>query len=151
MKIVAAILRCPLMRLFRNPWHLSGTVFAMLMTNSATLIWSSIVLWKTDALIASGSRYSFVVGYINENLLAAIVGTIALLNIVCLVRHERPSWLRNFGYGVLSLCWGFVFFSNVVGEGPIFATATATSGPMAFAALYAFLDGHLDRGDGDGQ
>jgi hypothetical protein len=138
------------MRLFQNPYHLSGVVFAMLMTNAATLIWSGIVLSKTNTLMASGSRYAFVTTYINEDLLASIVGAIAILNIVCLVRHEKPSWLRNIGYGVLSLCWGFVFWWQVFGDGPIYATATALSGPMAFASLYAFLDGHLDRGDGDG-
>ena len=150
MKVIAKLLRCPLMRVFRNPYHLSGVVFAMLMTDSATLIWSGIVLAKADALMASGSRYAFVTGYLNEDLVAVIVGGIAIGNIVCLARHERPTWLRNVGYGVLSLCWGFVFWWSVFGEGPIFATATALSGPMAFASLYAFLDGQIDRGKVNG-
>lgn len=150
MKVIAALLRCPMMRVFRNPYHLSGVVFSMLMTNSATLIWAGIVLWNRDTLQTSGSRYAFVTQYIHENVLASIVGSIAVLNLICLVRHEKPTWLRNFGYGVLSLCWGFVFWWNVIGEGPIFATATALSGPVAFASLYAFLDGHLDRDAGNG-
>ena len=69
------LLRCPLMRLFRNPHHLSGVVFAMLMTNAATLIWAGIVLAKTNTLLDSGSRYAFVTAYIHENVLAALIGT----------------------------------------------------------------------------
>jgi hypothetical protein len=149
MNVLAAVLRCPLMRLFRNPHHLSGVVFAMLMTNSATLIWAGIVLYNHDTL--RPSRYVFVTQYIHEDVLEAIVGSIALINVICMIRHEKPTWLRNVGYGVLSLCWGFVFWWNVFGDGPIYATATSLSGPMAFASLYAFLDGHLDRGEGDGQ
>jgi hypothetical protein len=149
-RALASLLRCPLMQVFRNPHHLSGVVFAMLQVNAATLIWASIVLAKQDTLRNSGSRYAFVTDYIHENLLAALVGTIALVNLGCLVRHEKPTWLRNFGYGVLCLCWTFVFAWNLIGDGPIYATATALSGPMAFAALYAFLDGHLDGSDGDG-
>jgi len=139
---------CPFSRFFCNPWHLSGVVFAMLMTNLATLMWAGIVLLNDDILVRSGSRYAFITKYVEENYFAAFFGALAIVHLICMWSHFRPTRFRNIGYGVLSLAWSFVFFYNFVDPGPIFATATSLSGTMAFIAFYAFLDGGA-KGDAE--
>lgn len=132
---------CPLGRFFANPHHLSGTVFAMLLTNTSTLVWAALVLWQRDVLVSAGSSYAFVTDYIDEDLLAIGFGSIALTQLVCLWAHREPTRFRNVGYALFALAWGFVFFHNITKSGPLFPTATSLSFAMAFAALYAWLDG----------
>jgi hypothetical protein len=131
---------CPFARFFRNPHHLSGVVFAMILTNLATLLWAAIVLAQHDAMLRSKSRVAFVVQHVSEDWLAIGFGTLAVAQLVCLWAHWRPTRFRNIGYGLLSLAWSFVFFLNIVGE-VIYPVATSLSFAVAFAAFYAWLDG----------
>lgn len=135
---------CPFGRFFSNPHHLSGTVFAMLITNLASLLWAALVLAQDDALLHAGSRYAFVTAYVHENWLAAGFGTLAAAQLVCLWGHYQPTRFRNAGYAVLSAAWSFVFFHNVTAP-HVFPTATALSFVTAFSAFYAWMDGNADR------
>lgn len=146
MKILTVIKRpfCPMMRFFRNPFHLSGVVFSSFLTNAVTICWATIVLSSHDTLSRSGSRYAWITAYIHENVLAAVLLTIATVQMFALWSHRKPSVLRPFGYAILSAWWTFVFFWNVVEPGPVYSTATSLSLGIAFSAFYSFLDGHLD-------
>lgn len=132
---------CPLARFFENPRHLGGTVFAMLMTNAATLIWAAIILAKDDALATSGARIAFITAYVPENALAAFFGGIALFEMLALWKWRGWSWLVASGYGLMSLAWSSIFFANMLAPGPIYPQSTALSAVMGFAAFFAFLDG----------
>lgn len=132
---------CPLNRFYHNPYHFAGSVLAKLIVNGATFLWASIVLWKDNALVESGSRYAFITESINEDYLAMLFGLVAIVQTVCLWSHKEPTLLRNVGYAVLSLAWGFVFFTIAFRAGPIQPTSFACSGMVALVALYAFLDG----------
>ena len=136
---------CPMMRLFLNPHHLSGVIFASFLTNSVTIFWSLIVLSKSDTLSNSGSRYAWVTEYIHENVLASILLMVASASMYGLWTHRRPSALTNVYAGILSAWWTFVFVWNFISPGPIYSTATSLSAGIAFAAFYAFLDGHVDE------
>lgn len=141
MKNLVTFLLCPFARFFQNPHHLSGVVFSRILTNMATLTWSGIILCNEDTLVRSGSRYAFVTHYVNENLLAAFFGTMAAAQLVALWTHRSHGMICVFGYALMTLGWWFVFWYNIVEPGPVYPSATSLSATVAFASLYAFLDG----------
>jgi hypothetical protein len=133
---------CPFERMFTNPHHLSGVVACMFLTCVATFVWSLIVLVVPDVLTASGSRYAFVAAYVNEDVLAGLLALVSSFQLYSLWRWRQCHGCHGLGYGVMLLWWGFVFFTQILRNRPIQATACSLSFTLMLAALYAFLDGH---------
>lgn len=134
-------LACPLDRFFTNPYHIAGPILARIVVNGTTVYWASLVLYKRDALVSSGARYAGVTSYVHEDLLAVALGLISALQLISLWRHREWTAFDNFGYALLSLCWGYAYFSNITNPGPLQTTSASTTAALALLALYAFLDG----------
>lgn len=142
------LLRCPLMRFFRNPHHLSGTVFAMILANASAIIWSLVVLAQDGSL--TRSRYAFVNTYVPENLVAAFFLGVGTFNMAWLALGRAPMCCNVFGYAAIFAAWAFVAFWNIhagISDAFVYPTATSLSLCMTFASLYAYLDGQLRSRD----
>lgn len=114
---IFAVLRCHLCallpRLLDNPYQYSGQVVSKLCVNVATAIWSSIVIWKTDALVTwPGSASLFL--WIHEDLVALLLLILSFSATLRLLFRSAPLRIGACVYGVFLLLWLYTWSTLIV-------------------------------------
>lgn len=100
-------------RLFENPYQYSGQVLAKLCVNMATMIWSAVVVYKTDALIQwPGSASIFL--WFHEDALAVVLFLLAFFASLRLVFRSAPLSIGSCVYGVFLLLWLYTLATLMV-------------------------------------
>ncbi len=126
-----------------NPYFRSGSIVAQLAVNAATLLWSTIVLWRREALIGSGDPYGWIIVYVDEQHIALVLYTLCLVQVGWLILKLPPfEWRRlpvgSFGYLALSVWWAFVT-ANAVLIWSVQPALTAAGATVCALALFGFL------------
>lgn len=110
-------LRCrschTLARILDNPYQYSGQVISKLCVSVATLIWSCIVLYKSDALAAwAGAK--LLDEWIDEDALAFVLLVFSVGSIWRLFRHSAPLVVGSCVYGVFLILWLYTWATLVL-------------------------------------
>ena len=95
---------------FSNPYHYTGAIMARIAVCIATIVWSVIVLIKSDALVRWPGA-SWVTQYIGEDSLAWGVLVLALLGLYRVVYQAKPVRLGACIYCSMALLWVYTFAS----------------------------------------
>lgn len=129
------ILRNP----FCHPYYRAPVVLARGSVNLATLLWSIFLLFKKDALVSSGAPYAWITNYVNEDVLAACFGVVALSQMLWLLLCLPPLRFGSIGYGILAFSWLTVWLSNLLGPHILHPTAASCVPVIAGLAFYGFI------------
>lgn len=98
---------------FCSAYYRAPANLARISANLATLIWSGIILYRENALQSAGASYAWIEQFVPEDILAGLLGLLALVQLAWVLFDLRPRRFGHAGYGVLLLFWSFVLFTIV--------------------------------------
>jgi len=133
-------------RVFHNPYHYSATLLAKLSVNIATILWSVVVLLKTDAL---GPFYSYrvLISVMDEDYWAILMLTISSTLFYRLIRCYPPRRVGAIGYVLIGGLWSNIWWGIVIQPGPFWPAAFGSVTVILVLALFAFIANPKRRGD----
>jgi len=123
--------------IFRNPYHYCGTLIARVCVCAATILWSVIVLLRTDALLPT-SYGCLLTGWVHEDVYGWALLLIAGMLLWRIFRQSPPHWVGIVGYGILMCSWLFVTAVLWLTR-PMQPTSTAWVTVGAALAVFAFI------------
>ncbi len=128
--------------IFENPYHTSGALVARIAVSWATIIWSSVVMYKDDALkYWPGSDVVHMTG--GEDHIAAILLVAAIIAQVRIVVHHRPMRTGSIVYAMMALVWVYSLITLVIaintGVTILRPGQLAGNAVIAALALFAFV------------
>lgn len=136
-----------LTHILRNPHLLAGTVFARATASAASILWGLIVLLQESALANWEKVYGPLIAIVHENVVAAILVSIGVTNLVRLWRYSKPYWPWSIGYALLALWWCYAIFLVLIASPPFPPTAITGVTLCAFLSLVAFMSNPVKHGD----
>ena len=128
---------------FCSKYYRAPANLARIASNFATLVWATIILLRENALGSAGDSYAWVEAYVHEDLLALIVGGIALVQLAWILLDLPPKRFGHSGYGLFLLFWSFVLFnilfSSLLTGKVIQPTSAGWVASGVFLCAYSFL------------
>lgn len=125
-------------RVSHHPYQYSGAVIAKIAVCMATLVWAGLVLTYPNAT-ASNPNYAHMLMIVpNEDVWAAVLGTVAAMLLLRVVLCRRPHRIGVAGYFILGLFWTYLWLGLLLSP-KVWPTGTAAGAVVMVLALYAFI------------
>jgi hypothetical protein len=128
----------PFSRVLCHKYHRAGAVIARLSVNTATLIWSIVVLISDDALAPTPYGRTLLL-LMPEDAWGWSFLCLSSVMICRLLAQSKPHPLGIIGYMILLLAWGYVEIVMLMMQRPLFPTAVATVSVITALAVYGFV------------
>lgn len=123
--------------LLANPHYLSGAILAKVLTALGTLVWSALVIWKSDAL--SSPAYNMMLSLAPEDLYGWLLGTLSLCLLWRLWCWSPPTFAGLASYFVIMCFWSYVFMTLLFfNEQRVYPTGLAGAFVIFILAVCAF-------------
>lgn len=125
-------------KMFHSPYQYSATILAKLIVNLATIIWSSVVLSKADAL-SPFSYYSGMTALMNEDYWATLFLLLSCIMMLRLLTCAPPVKLGLLAYLFLGGFWAYVWWGIVFREGPFWPASFASVSVVVILAVFSII------------
>lgn len=125
--------------LLQNPYQFSAVITAKVAVNVASLIWSTIVIYKENALASTFIYYGNITRFLSEDIFASILLAISLIQLIRLVFRSKPIMIGGIGYAILTLFWMYIWWNIIVSIGPIQPASFSAVTVLVALSIYAFV------------
>jgi hypothetical protein len=124
--------------IFKNPYQYSATILAKGCVNTATILWSVVVLLKRDAL-SPFTSYRPMLSVMSEDYWALCLIVTSVIMLYRLVTCKPPRKIGVLAYMVLGIFWANIWWGIVIQPGPFWPAAFGSVTVVLLLSLFAFI------------